>query len=122
MGSEMCIRDSAQTGYTGRVGITEIMPMTDPLRSLVMKHATAAELRVEAVRRRWHKRILTLPVMGVLSRSINTARFSSTLAILVGSGVPMLRSLQAAGLEVTAITDVTPIPHNGCRPPKRRRV
>ena len=33
-----------------------------------------------------------------------------------------IRSLQAAGLEVTAITDITPIPHNGCRPPKRRRV
>ncbi|GIW02795.1 30S ribosomal protein S11 [Roseiflexus sp.] len=33
-----------------------------------------------------------------------------------------IRSLQAAGLQVTAITDVTPIPHNGCRPPKRRRV
>ena len=33
-----------------------------------------------------------------------------------------IRPLQAAGLEVTAITDVTPIPHNGCRPPKRRRV
>src|SRR3970282_204439 len=33
-----------------------------------------------------------------------------------------IRSLQAAGLEVTAITDVTPIPHNGSRPPKRRRV
>jgi small subunit ribosomal protein S11 len=33
-----------------------------------------------------------------------------------------IRSLQATGLEVNAITDVTPIPHNGCRPPKRRRV
>ena len=33
-----------------------------------------------------------------------------------------IRSLQAVGLEVTAIRDVTPIPHNGCRPPKRRRV
>lgn len=33
-----------------------------------------------------------------------------------------VRSLQAAGLDVTAIKDVTPIPHNGCRPPKRRRV
>ena len=32
-----------------------------------------------------------------------------------------IRSLQAAGLEVKSITDVTPIPHNGCRPPKRRR-
>ena len=33
-----------------------------------------------------------------------------------------IRSLQTAGLDVTAITDVTPIPHNGCRAPKRRRV
>lgn len=33
-----------------------------------------------------------------------------------------VRSLQAAGLQVVAIKDVTPIPHNGCRPPKRRRV
>ncbi|EUA07382.1 30S ribosomal protein S11 [Mycobacterium xenopi 4042] len=33
-----------------------------------------------------------------------------------------IRSLQAAGLEVGAIADVTPQPHNGCRPPKRRRV
>ncbi len=33
-----------------------------------------------------------------------------------------IRSLQASGLEVTTIKDVTPIPHNGCRPPKRRRV
>ena len=33
-----------------------------------------------------------------------------------------IRSLQATGLDVTAIKDVTPVPHNGCRPPKRRRV
>ena len=33
-----------------------------------------------------------------------------------------IRSLQAVGLNITAIKDVTPIPHNGCRPPKRRRV
>ncbi|MBI3004237.1 MAG: 30S ribosomal protein S11 [Ignavibacteriales bacterium] len=33
-----------------------------------------------------------------------------------------VRSLQTAGLEVTMIRDITPIPHNGCRPPKRRRV
>ena len=33
-----------------------------------------------------------------------------------------IRSLQGAGLHVTSITDMTPIPHNGCRPPKRRRV
>jgi len=54
-------------------------------------------LRVPALRLRWHRTILKLPVLGVLSRSINTARFAGTLSILVGSGVPILRSLQAAG-------------------------
>ena len=40
-----------------------------------------------------------------------------------GSGTEAaIRSLQATGLEVSLIKDVTPIPHNGCRPPKRRRV
>jgi len=33
-----------------------------------------------------------------------------------------VRALQAAGLQVSSITDITPVPHNGCRPPKRRRV
>ena len=33
-----------------------------------------------------------------------------------------IRALQASGLQVTSITDCTPVPHNGCRPPKRRRV
>jgi general secretion pathway protein F len=62
---------------------------------------TSRALRVPAAKLRWHTRVLTLPVIGVLSRSINTARFASTLAILVGSGVPMLRSLQAAGETLT---------------------
>jgi small subunit ribosomal protein S11 len=40
-----------------------------------------------------------------------------------GSGREMaIRALQAAGVQVVSITDTTPIPHNGCRPPKRRRV
>ena len=60
-------------------------------------------LKIDAIKLRWHKKILTLPVMGVLSRSLNTARFSSTLSILVGSGVPMLRSLQAAGETLTNV-------------------
>ena len=33
-----------------------------------------------------------------------------------------IRALQACGIDVTSIRDVTPVPHNGCRPPKRRRV
>ncbi len=49
-----------------------------------------------------------------------------TVAVYVkgpGSGrEAAIRSLQTAGLEISMIKDVTPIPHNGCRPPKRRRV
>ena len=52
--------------------------------------------------------------------------FLKTVEVYVkgpGSGrEAAIRSLQAAGLEVNMIKDVTPIPHNGCRPPKRRRV
>ncbi len=33
-----------------------------------------------------------------------------------------IRSIQAAGIRVTSIQDITPIPHNGCRPPKKRRI
>ncbi len=54
-------------------------------------------LQVPALRLSWHRAMLKMPVVGVLSRSINTARFAGTLSILVGSGVPILRSLQAAG-------------------------
>jgi len=40
-----------------------------------------------------------------------------------GAGREMaIRSLQAAGMQVLSISDITPVPHNGCRPPKRRRV
>ena len=49
----------------------------------------------------------------------------SVSVVLKGPGTgreAALRSLQSAGLRVTSIRDVTPIPHNGCRPPKRRRV
>ncbi len=59
--------------------------------------ALGRALRIERIRLRWHRRMLTLPVLGVLSRTLNTARFASTLSILAGSGVPMLRALQAAG-------------------------
>ena len=44
------------------------------------------------------------------------------LALFRISPVPSLRALGAVGFQITAIRDVTPIAHNGCRPPKRRRV
>ncbi len=53
-------------------------------------------LRNQAIRFKWHGVMLRLPMIGRLVRGINTARMASTLAILSGSGVPLLVSLQAA--------------------------
>ena len=53
-------------------------------------------LKGEAVRHRWHLTLLRLPLIGRLTRTVNTARLTSTLAILSGSGVPLLSALQAA--------------------------
>ena len=49
--------------------------------------------------------------------------FNNTIVTLPGSGrEAAIRALSACGLDVVSIKDVTPVPHNGCRPPKRRRV
>lgn len=58
-------------------------------------------LRVEAVRFRWHARLLRMPLLGRFLRTLDSARFASTMAILVGSGVPLLTALEA-GKEVIA--------------------
>lgn len=58
-------------------------------------------LRREEIRYQWHLRLLRMPMLGRLVRGINTARMASTLAILAGSGVPLLASLQAAAGVVT---------------------
>ena len=55
---------------------------------------------------------------GVISMGVGEPDFSTPWNITEAA----IRSLQGAGLHVTSITDMTPIPHNGCRPPKRRRV
>jgi general secretion pathway protein F len=52
-------------------------------------------LRSPPVRMAWHRRALELPLFGRLIRGVNTARFASTLAILTGSGVPLIRALDA---------------------------
>ncbi|ERE00061.1 MULTISPECIES: type II secretion system inner membrane protein GspF [Chromobacteriaceae] len=53
-------------------------------------------LRAPALKRRFHARVLKLPVFGRLFRALNTARMASTLSILVGSGVPLLTALETA--------------------------
>jgi general secretion pathway protein F len=64
--------------------------------SVVVVVAFALANRSPAFRARWHAWLLRAPVVGKLARSLDSARFASTLAILVGSGAPLLRSLDAA--------------------------
>ena len=60
-------------------------------------------LKIPATRKRWQRVVLRLPVVGPLYRGMNVARLASTLAILVGSRVPLLTSLKAGSGVVTAI-------------------
>jgi general secretion pathway protein F len=53
-------------------------------------------LKSPAIKMRWHRWLLTAPMYGKFERSLNTARFASTLAITTGSGVPILRALQTS--------------------------
>jgi general secretion pathway protein F len=78
------------------IGLSSFLREAWPvLVALAVAAALAARfaLRRQAVRRRWHALILRLPWAGSLARSISTSRFASTLAILVGGGVPLLAAL-----------------------------
>jgi len=76
-------------------------------------------LKNEAACYRWHLFLLKIPVLGKLLRSLNTARLASTLAILVGSGVPLMLSLNAAAKIVSllpmqaAIKEAINVVHDG---------
>jgi len=63
--------------------------------------AARVALRRDAVRRRWHALLLDLPWLGALIRGVNTSRFASTLAILVGGGVPLLTALNSGARVMT---------------------
>ncbi len=58
-------------------------------------------LKTPAIRLGWDRRLLNAPLIGRLIRGVNTARFASTLAILVGSGVPLIRALEAGAQTLT---------------------
>jgi general secretion pathway protein F len=60
--------------------------------ALAWRHA----LKNPAIKRRWHTWLLTAPLYGKFERSLNTSRFASTLAITIGSGVPILQALQTS--------------------------
>ena len=89
-------RQSLPVLTRGLIGLSHFLREAWPyLVVLVVGAAVAARLalRRDAVRRRWHALILRLPWLGSLARSVNTARFASTLAILVTGGVPLLAAL-----------------------------
>src|SRR5215469_2946311 len=64
---------------------------------------TRAALRKPDVRRRWHLTLLGLPLIGRITRGVNTARFTRTLSILGGSGVPVLEAMRIAGEVVSNV-------------------
>ena len=77
--------------------------LSDVIRQMIVERQSAADIKSHALEH------------GMRTLEVNVSG--------PGSGrESALRALQAVGLQVTSIRDVTPIPHNGCRPPKRRRV
>jgi general secretion pathway protein F len=65
--------------------------------------AARLALRRDAARRRWHHLLLNMPWLGSLVRGVNTSRFASTLAILVGGGVPLLSALASGARVMTNV-------------------
>ena len=84
------------------IALSDFLRATWPYLVIIIGGAIAAArmaLRSDVNRRRWHALLLSTPWLGPLIRSINTSRFASTLAILVGGGVPLLSAL-ASGARV----------------------
>ena len=86
------------------IALSDFLRMAWPylLTAIALAIAGArAALRREGTRRRWHAFLLRLPWLGALVRGVNTSRFASTLAILVGGGVPLLDALTSGGRVMT---------------------
>jgi general secretion pathway protein F len=86
------------------IGLSDFLRGTWPyLVTIIVGGAVAARmaLRRDATRRRWHILLLRMPWLGSLIRGVNTSRFASTLAILVGGGVPLLAALNSGARVMT---------------------
>ena len=81
-------RDSAGEEHAARLG--------EPLTAEQTARAWRTALKNPDTKYRWHRWLLNAPLYGKFERSLNTARFASTLAITTGSGVPILRALQTS--------------------------
>jgi general secretion pathway protein F len=88
----------------GLIALSDFLRAAWPyLLLIIFGTATAARmaLRRESTRRRWHGLLLRMPWLGTLVRGVNTSRFASTLAILVGGGVPLLAALGSGARVMT---------------------
>lgn len=88
------------------IGLSDFLRAAWPYLVVIMTGTTIAArmaLRRDAVKQRWHQLLLQLPGLGALIRGINTSRFASTLAILVGGGVPLLTALQSGARVMTNV-------------------
>ena len=86
------------------IGLSDFLRATWPyLVAIIVGIAAVARmaLRRAAARRRWHVLLLRMPWLGSLIRGVNTSRFASTLAILVGGGVPLLSALNSGARVMT---------------------
>ncbi|MDD2742356.1 MAG: type II secretion system inner membrane protein GspF [Rhodocyclaceae bacterium] len=87
----------------GLIAVSDFLRLTWPFllaAAVVAFWAARRALKVEALRRRWHSRLMRLPFIGRLLLGMDSARLAQTLAILVGSGVPLLTALQAGAAVV----------------------
>jgi general secretion pathway protein F len=90
----------------GLIALSDFLRAAWPyIVALVVGMAVLARvaLRRDAARRRWHALLLRLPWLGSLIRGVNTSRFASTLAILVGGGVPLLSALGSGARVMTNV-------------------
>ena len=88
----------------GLIGLSDFLRAAWPYIAVVLIGVVAAlrlALRRDAPRRSWHALLLHTPWLGALIRGVNTSRFASTLAILVGGGVPLLSALNSGARVMT---------------------
>ena len=86
------------------IGLSDFLRMAWPYLAVIgicLFAGARAALRRKGPRRRWHAALLKAPVLGPVVRGINTTRFASTLAILVGGGVPLLSALNSGARAMT---------------------
>jgi general secretion pathway protein F len=88
------------------IGLSDFLREAWPYLAVIIVGATVGArlaLRRPALKRRWHLLLLGLPWLGSMIRSVNTSRFASTLAILVGGGVPLLAALTSGARVITNV-------------------